>query len=110
MSEPNEDREALASMLADALVEETPGADVLLRYASDPNALEPAERTRVEEFLAASPAHRQQLRSLVRFVEARTELAAGDASEPAAATAGRSDASTLVPIASHPRCRSERRG
>jgi hypothetical protein len=101
MSETDRDGEGLAAMLGDALVEEICEADLLLRYGRDPEALEPAERERVESYLAASPAHPQQLRSLLRFVEARAE-GVGDEGPP---TAGRVGGGAVVEMASHPRWR-----
>lgn len=102
MSESDERRrEGLAAMLADALVDDFPEADALLRYASDPDALEPSERARIEDFLAASPAHRQQLRSLLRFAETRE----GFTERLRAETEGDLGRATIEPISSHPRWR-----
>jgi hypothetical protein len=102
MSESNDNHEGLAALLADALIEEeVVEADLLLRYASEAESLEPAERDRVERYLAASPAHRQQLRSLVRFAEARAGLIRdGGPEQPSEAEDG-----AVVAISSHPRWR-----
>lgn len=101
MSETNENGGGLTAMLGDALVEDTIEADLLLRYGHDPEALEPAERERVERYLDASPAHRQQLRSLVRFAETRAGLVRDDGPAPDGGAGG----GAVVEIASHPRWR-----
>ena len=101
MSESNETEEGLAILLADALVQDTLDADLLLRYASDPGALASAERERVDRYLAASPAHRQQLRSLLRFEEKRSQLAEGDRS----GSSGSAGDATVTAIDSHSRWR-----
>ena len=74
MTEPNERRDRLAAMAADALAQDALEGDLLLRYASDPESLGSEARQRVEVYLAASPAHRQQLASLRRFEDTRRGL------------------------------------
>jgi hypothetical protein len=101
MSEENENGGGLAEMLGDALLEDIIEADLLLRYGHDPEALEPAERERVEDYLAASPAHRQQLRSLVQFAEARAALATEQDPTPLDHRGG----GEVAEIAWHPRWR-----
>jgi hypothetical protein len=100
MSESDERRERLAVLLADSLAQDEPGADLLLRYARDPDALDSEARERVERYLAESPAHHQQLRSLKRFADSQSERVE-DSSQPPASTGG----DAVVPIASHPRWR-----
>ena len=101
MSESNERRDRLAALMADSLAQDALEGDLLLRYANDPDSLESEARQRIESYLAASPAHRQQLRSLKRFADTQGGLVEAGSSEPR----GQAGGGSVAPIASHPRWR-----
>jgi hypothetical protein len=58
---------ALAALLGDVLASDQPDAELLVRYAEDPQSLSSAERQAIELHLAQSPAYADQLRVLKQF-------------------------------------------
>jgi hypothetical protein len=54
----------LDELLADVLTSGTPETELLLAYIRDPEMMDPDDRSRVEAYLSASPAHRDRLKVL----------------------------------------------
>jgi hypothetical protein len=67
MTEPGKGKRDLTALLLDVLCVDAPRPELLARYAEAPATLTLDERRRVEAHLAASPAHRDQLRVLRAF-------------------------------------------
>jgi hypothetical protein len=60
--------QGLVALLADVLEGDRPPAELLVRYARDAAALEPAEREQIEWHLAHTPGYRAELSILRRFL------------------------------------------
>jgi hypothetical protein len=83
MAEPGKGERDLTALLLDVLWVDAPRPELLARYAEAPETLTLDERRGVEAHLAASPAHRDQLRVVRTFVTwPDATMLAGDPKSP----------------------------
>lgn len=104
MPDSNEDRSdpGLDVLAADVLAADAVELELLIRYEQAPESLSAEERGEVERYLAASPAHRDRARVMVRLAASGDPLAAlgiEHGAAEAAAGAGSDAGAEVIPIA-----------